>query len=151
MQNWDLSLPFTEHLNPVPKKPQDHSGNTTKFINSSGYQAELARGQALQDGHAEGALTSSGAAPPKVSLVQTLYRPWIYSCTTHPGVTSRKGCGEVWSLTSEGTGLGADHGTLRQNIAIFPGVPDKVSAHILAHGWQSFQMCHINKMSLWPT
>lgn len=38
-----------------------------------------------------------------------------------------------------------------QNIAIFPGVLVKVSAHILAHGWQRVFRCVTQTKCLWPT
>lgn len=59
-------------------------------------QAQLARGQTLHGGHAEGALACSAAAPPRVSPLtrpSTDYRPW--SCTMHTGLSFRKGCGEA--------------------------------------------------------
>lgn len=113
MQNQDVSLPFTEHLNPVPKTPKTILVTfNTKFILPQADRACMwsrCSQMGMQKELSHLCCSSSQGAP--LSRVSTDYG--IYSCTTHTGVTFRKGCGEVWSLTYEGTGLGAGHGTLR--------------------------------------
>lgn len=104
MWNWDLSLPFTEHLSPVPKNPK----TILVTLNTSLLLLRLPRQSLHVDrcpkvGMQKELSQSLLQLLPRCPLVQTPFRLWICSCTTHTGLAFRKDCGEVWSPANEGT------------------------------------------------